>query len=597
MASATEPVVRQRWATSDLVLRMALVLTAAAYARTVTFDFVFDDHLQIALNPWIQAWRFVPHYFTGHVWSFEQPAWAGNYYRPLFLLWLRAANSIVGLTPGWWHLLTIAAHLVATCLVYRLGAKLLRSRLAAALAALLFGVNPIHVEAVAWVSGIPETLLAILCIASFLAYLNGRERHSTTPTSARSGQMWGTSTWWMAVSLVCYGFAMLVKETGVVLVGIIAAHTFLFEETFAGQKPAPRALARLRSAVWVALPYAAVALAYFAARWNVLRGVVSPLHHRPLGTVWLSWPKLLWFYEQQLVWPFRLSAYYDVELVKGIGWREVVLPALLVLATVALYARIFRRSKLMLLAGIAMLTPILPAVYGAVVFQMGDFVHDRYLYLPSVALALVLGGGIERAQVSQRMQVAIGMVAAVALTVSTVVQSTPWDNDMALFSHARQHAPHNVRAIEGLAEAHGILGDMEGALRVQHEVTEEQPNYWAGLCNLGMYYYRAGRYPEAEQTLLRAIEHWPAGIKPMSANQFYFLGMSRLQMHRPREAEGPLRRAVELRPDAAGYHYALGAALRRLGKDDEAAVEFRAEAVNRKRIDEQMKVLGLDVVQ
>jgi Flp pilus assembly protein TadD len=183
------------------------------------------------------------------------------------------------------------------------------------------------------------------------------------------------------------------------------------------------------------------------------------------------------------------------------------------------------------------------------------------------------------------------------LAVSTAVQCAPWDNDMALFTHARQHAPHNVRAMEGQAEAYGILGDMEGALRVQREVAEEQPNYWAGLRNLGLYYYRAGRYPEAEQALLHAIDHWPAGSKPMSANQFYFLGMSRLQMHRPNDAEAPLRRAVELRPDAAGYHYALGVVLRQQGKQDEAAVEFRAEAVNRKRVDEQMKALGLDVVQ
>ena len=93
MAIVTEAAAGERWATSDLVLRMALVLAAAAYARTVTFDFVFDDHLQIALNPWIQAWHFVPHYFTGHVWSFEQPAWAGNYYRPLFLLWLIGTSA------------------------------------------------------------------------------------------------------------------------------------------------------------------------------------------------------------------------------------------------------------------------------------------------------------------------------------------------------------------------------------------------------------------------------------------------------------------------------------------------------------------------
>lgn len=580
MAIVTEPAAGERWASSDLVLRMALVLAAAAYARTVTFDFVFDDHLQIALNPWIQAWRFVPHYFTGHVWSFEQPAWAGNYYRPLFLLWLRVVNSIVGLTPGWWHLLTIAAHLLATWMVYRLGVRLLRSHLAAALAALLFGVNPIHVEAVAWVSGIPEILLAIFCMASLLAYLNWRER------GARR-------RWWMAASVAGYALAMLVKETGVVLGVIIAAHAYLFDEEMGS---GASALRRARNAIRLMLPYAAVALAYFAARWNVLRGVVSPLHHRPLGTVWLSWPKLLAFYLRQLVWPFGLSAYYDVELAKGISFHDVILPALLVLWVAALYAVIFRRSKLMLLAGIAMLAPILPAVYAAVVFQMGDFVHDRYLYLPSVALALVLGGALGRAQISPRVQVGIGLAAAVALAVSTAVQCAPWDNDMALFTNARQHAPHNVRAMEGQAEAYGILGDMESAVRVQREVAEEQPDYWAGLCNLGMYYYRIGRYPEAEQALLHAIDRWPAGIKPMSANQFYFLGMSRLQMHRPQDAEEPLRRAVELRPEAAGYHYALGVVLRQQGKQDEAAAEFRAEAVNRKRIDEQMKALGLDAL-
>ena len=50
------------------------------------------------------------------------------------------------------------------------------------------------------------------------------------------------------------------------------------------------------------------------------------------------------------------------------------------------------------------------------------------------------------------------------------------------------------------------------------------------------------------------------------------------------------------KPHAAGYHYALDVVLRQPGKQDEAAAEFRAESVNRKRIDEQMKALGLDVV-
>jgi tetratricopeptide (TPR) repeat protein len=270
---------------------------------------------------------------------------------------------------------------------------------------------------------------------------------------------------------------------------------------------------------------------------------------------------------------------------------------------------LFRRSRRMLFGCVAILLPLLPVVVGSIVFQMHDFIHDRFLYLPSIALAFILAGmflrlktsdGVTGGKSSETRRL-LGPAAAVALSlvlmVATIVQCSPWDNDIALFTHARQHAPHNVRATEGLAEAYGMIGDLDSAVRIQREATIEKPTYWAGICNLGIYYYRAQKYAEAEQTLVRAIAAWPAEIQPMSGGQFYYLGMSRLQLNRPQDAEGPLRRAVQLRPDAAGYHFALGTALRQLGKQDEAEVEFRAEAVNRKIVDEQMKVLGLNVVQ
>ncbi|MBZ5569428.1 MAG: tetratricopeptide repeat protein [Acidobacteriia bacterium] len=580
-----------------LLLRLAFLLTFAAYARTIVFDFVFDDHLQIALNPWVQAWQFVPHYFTGHVWNFQQPAWAGNYYRPLFLLWMRVMHAVFGLTPGWWHLMSIALHLVATWLVYRLGLRLLGSRRAAAVAAMLFGVNPVHIEAVAWISGNTETLVAIACMATFLAYLNWRDG--------------GTKrAWWLTASVMLYVVSVLLKETGVVMPGVILAYEILAPDENAGR----RTRFNLRRTALLLAPYAVITLAYLGARGAVLRGVVSPMHHRPLASVVLTWPKILWCYLQLLAWPFRLNAYYDdFDLVKSFWSRDFVLPTLGIVALTGAFIVLFRRSRRMLFGGVAILLPLLPVVVGSVVFQMHDFIHDRFLYVPSIALAFMLASAFlpgkapdrvvgRKSSAGARTETSgwLGTTAAVALgltlTVATVVQSLPWDNDIALFTHARQLAPHNVRATEGLAEAYGMVGDLDAALRVQREATIEKPDYWAGLCNLGIYYYRAENYAEAERTLMRAIAAWPPEIQPMSGSQFYYLGMARLNMGHFAEAEAPLRRAVELRPDSPGYHFGLGTVLKRLGKVQEAEVEFRAEAVNRKRIDQQMKILGLNAV-
>ncbi|MGI9104075.1 MAG: tetratricopeptide repeat protein [Terriglobales bacterium] len=592
-----------------ILVRLAFVLTFAAYARTIIFDFVFDDHLQIQLNPWIQAWRFVPHYFTGHVWNFQQPAWAGNYYRPLFLLYLRTVNAVFGLTPAWWHLMSIATHLVATWLVYRIGVRLFRTQTAAAVAAMVFGVYPVHIEAVAWVSGVTETLVAIFMLASFLAYLKWRDGEKT----------------WLAASVAFFLLGLTAKETAGVLPGIILAYEILFprnRSADAGNNPGQNRASPghppidMRGIAVLIAPYAAVTAAYLATRMLVFRGIVSPQHHRPLASVILTWPKILWDYLGLLAWPFRLNAYYDdFGLVKSFSSSNFLWPTIGLVLLIGGFVVLFRRSRAMLFAGIAVLLPLVPVVVGSVVFQMHDFIHDRFLYVPSVGLAFMLAaifvppsaevaGGCPACGLVgvwqmgfRRLRVGGGLALGVVLMVATILQTAPWDNDLALFWHARRQAPHNVRAIEGLAEVYGIQGDLDTAIRIQAEAVQEKPDYWAGICNLGVYYYRAARYPEAEKTLVRAISAWPAQIQPMSGTQFYYLGMARMEMGRPADAEAPLSKAVELRPDSPGYHFAYGMALKQLGKPEAAATEFRAEAVNRKKIDDAMKALGTDVVQ
>jgi tetratricopeptide (TPR) repeat protein len=568
------------------LLRLALIATALVYVRTITYSFVFDDTLQIEMNPWIQSWKFWRTFFTGHVWSFGRAHIQGNYYRPVFMAWLAGNYSLFKLTPGWWHLTTIAAHVLATGLVYLLASRLLRDRWAGGIAALLFGLNPLHIECVAWVSGIPEVLLTIFFVGALLAYQNWRA---------------GKRVVWLAASVVLYALALLSKETALAFVAVLAVYAWTDSEGNSLRARIQQTIAR-----W--LPYVVVTIAYLVVRNRVLEGLVNSRLVRPMSWVVLTWPSALWFYLRQMLWPFRLSIFYDFELVRYFSAGAVLVPALLSVAVIAGCWMIGRRARLGALAAMWILAPLAPAMVGIKVFQWHDYVHDRYAYLPSVMFAILLAVavrsgaewfvGMRTAQPVGRKRwygaVAVAITAAIALTfaASTAVQSKQWDSELALFSHAHERAPQNVLPLDYLARTLYGVGRSEEAVQKFQELHQLDSNYWAGNYVLGVAYYQMGRYDDAEIYLQRATEVWRLETTMPDATQYYYLGLVRQRKGAYESAEVALRKAVEIRPDALGYRLALASVLEQRGLKSEAAEQRLLEAKNRKAFEQRQREFG-----
>jgi len=57
-----------------------------------------------------------------------------------------------GPLSAWWHGSTLLMHLGVTALVYLLAARICRDRTTALIAAAVFGVHPVHIESVAWIT-------------------------------------------------------------------------------------------------------------------------------------------------------------------------------------------------------------------------------------------------------------------------------------------------------------------------------------------------------------------------------------------------------------------------------------------------------------
>ena len=142
-----------------------LVLTALAYIRAAGYEFVnWDDDFNIAKNPYVQVldWPSFKGIFTSHV--------IGNY-NPLSTLSFAIENHFFGLDPSVFHVNNILLHLVCVFLVYRLSRLLGMPMWAALAVSALFGIHPMRVESVVWVTERKDVLFGAFYLGALVNYV------------------------------------------------------------------------------------------------------------------------------------------------------------------------------------------------------------------------------------------------------------------------------------------------------------------------------------------------------------------------------------------------------------------------------------------
>jgi protein O-mannosyl-transferase len=94
----------------------------------------------------------------------------GNYH-PLTILSYAIEYSYVRLEPWLYHLDSVLLHMLVTVLVYYFVQMLTRRTVAAVVAALLFGLHPMHVESVAWLAGRKDVMYGTFYMAACIVHL------------------------------------------------------------------------------------------------------------------------------------------------------------------------------------------------------------------------------------------------------------------------------------------------------------------------------------------------------------------------------------------------------------------------------------------
>ena len=538
---------------------LVCAFAALTYLATLAFGFVYDDNPVIVNNA---ALRVSGGVHLGSILS-------GNVvlFRPVTALWTQTVYALFGPNPTGWHCASVALHVLATFLVFTVAGRLLGDRWAAFAAGLIFAVHPAHVENVAWVSAVNDLLMTVLLLSSFLAFLHAR---------ASRGRAW------LALASGLFLAGLLAKETAVVFPLLVLSYAWLCSGEAGGDR-----LTRAGNAFRQSFVFFGTLAVYMVMRSLSVPGTAAPRHSAGDAIGWiamvLTWPRVLWFDFRHLVFPLALSEFYPGKYVSQPAWGSFVLPVALLLGVAAggwLGVRRLRQARLAEFACFWVLLPLAPTWYLRALTR-NDFLHDRFLYFPSVGLALLVAIVLSELPLHAGRRIrAWGQGWLLALLVaagatSAVVNEMPWASDLLLYRNGLKFVPDSSNLKDNLANVLADHGHTAEAMGLYREVLARDPGFWRSYYNLGRQYLRQDKNREAEQCLQQGIQ-----VDDRDPDQFLLLAFAQWRQNKLPEAARNAELAIAKAPQAPGSHYLLGKILDAGGSRDQAIAEFRQEVAN-----------------
>jgi tetratricopeptide (TPR) repeat protein len=544
------------------------ILTFAAFSGSLGHEFVnWDDAGNFTLNQNYRGlgldnlrWMFT----TFHLGPYQPLSWLSLAVETL--IWNDIAFAH--------HFGNLVYHALTTIVVYFVAARLLSKaagvardsigcRLAAAFAALLFGVHPLRVESVAWATERRDVLSGLLTALTVLLYLRAVEKIGT---ARRMG---------MLAAIVVYALSLLAKATGMTLPFVLLLMDMWPLRRFGRSMPeAPSLDERPRTVLLEKTPYlllavmAGVLAVYGQLDTKALQsleylGVIERVTVASYGACYYVWKTIV---------PGALYPMYSmppIEELQQWSYRGFIL--IVIAVTLAAIGQWRRRPWMATLwfSYLALTAPVSGLV------QAGEQIAaDRYSYLPGMVLGLAGAGLVLAAR--RRIETGVGSVnvwnAAVAGSIAIVAllasrtagQTQIWRNSETLWRHVLTFDPLNTFAHSGLGNALMDRNDYEGAIS-HFEAAAAKRSDMINLVNLSTAYQAVGRLEEAIEVARKAVA--VSESHPIPA-----LNLGRILMEKGYvdEAVVNLRKAVELRPDSAEAHWLLSGALIGLGQTDEA---------------------------
>jgi len=420
---------------------LTLLLTVTAYRRAFDNEFVdWDDFTYVVNNNLVrsQADTVLDDIFSTPV---------SSNYHPLTILSLRLNNNNCqecpyGISPAPFIRWNIIIHLFNTLLVFLLIYRLSGKKVFASFfVAAVFGVHPLHVESVAWISERKDVLYSFFFLSGLLSYMAFKD-------NARFRVLF------YLLTFILFVFSCLSKAVAVIFPLVLLLIDYWTEPQFEGLNLLQVIEKWINPhRILLILPFLVVSLftgllAFHLQNGENFLGLMRIEKNLPdvVNTV----RKLTMFqrigigceglvsYLIKFFLPFNLSAIYPyptVEVMKSAGYIAGMAVSFIVTIAGAWYiAAIMKNTRLLPFgAGFFFITIVLVLQFISVGIAIKA---DRYTYLPYIGLAFIPAMFIEeklRARARQSL-IIISCLFVILLWFLTSRQADVWQNTETLWS-------------------------------------------------------------------------------------------------------------------------------------------------------------------
>ena len=554
-------------------------ITLAVYWQVNRFNFVnFDDNVYVTKNYHITSG------FTlqGLKWAFSTTY--AQFWHPLTWLSLMFDYQLFGLKAGGYHVTNLIFHIFSTLLLFWLFCRMTQTIWKSAFVAALFALHPLHVESVAWIAERKDVLSGFFWMLTLCLYVYYTEkpllrRYLPVLLSFACALMSKPMVITLPVIMILLDYWPLRRLQSRKISTNISETTYAFEEQGKQENTSLRKKHKkktncealkvnIQSLNYRKIPEAKK-IAGIIPSWQlkekipffVLSAVFSIItlyaQHKltgrdfqlPLSSRISNAIVAFVTYLGKTFWPHNLAAFYPFP--DHIPLWQVLGSIGIIILISAFVIVMIKRLPYFFVGWLWYVITILP-VLGIIQISSTapSSMADRYHYIPSIGIAVMLAFGIpsliKSNEICKKILLPAGAIFLLIMAVLTSQQCDYWKNKGALFSHTLQVTKDNAFALTNFGNALYDEGKFKEAIEHYNKAISLKKDYFDAYNNRGIAYAALGQYQRAIEDYDEAIR-----LKPDDAQFYNNRGGAYIKLGQYQIAFEQFNKAISLKADYA----------------------------------------------
>jgi tetratricopeptide (TPR) repeat protein len=501
------------------LLISVLVLTFVVLSPTLQNGWTnLDDPIYILENPLIRvlSWDGISNMFTTfHV---------NGSYNPLVLLSWAIDYALSSYSPATYHITNLILHLIVTGLIFQLTLLLSKDRWVAFGTSLLFGIHPMHVEAVAWITARKDLLYTLFYVAGLIVYFLYLKQHDR--------KKW----YYLFFCFILFAGALFSKGSAITFPLILWAIDYVLKRK------------GLQTILLEKIPFLALSVVFTVVAIKA-QALGEALQFRAFYSVFDSMSVGFYGYFDyliKLIVPYRLSALHPYPTPSGTPVPLYFTAAAIPVLAIAGYCFYWIKTKRVLVFGFGFFFITLIPVIQVLSFAV-SVTADRFTYLPYFGLFFLMSSGvvwlINKKSTYKKIILGIAAVFVVCLSVVTFRYSKLWENSETVWTRVIKHYPNYFVSYVNRAAFKIDHGDYTRALEDCRKAITLKPDYYLAFYNLGYIYQELGDIKSALDNYTKAIT-----LKENASEAYQNRGILYVNLGRYEEAMTDFNKAILMNP-------------------------------------------------